>query len=142
MRIDPKILYLRVPNANKGHRGDPIGCIASKLIRDHGRTYVKFGVSVVNSREDFSKQEGRDLALERLNSSTMYCPVLNNHHAPPAEPVHFILDLDESNGKVSALQITHSIMQQIIANRTLPSRAYKAAKNWCREFGKRHNKTA
>jgi len=143
MNNNYKITYIRVKNSNAGHRGDPIGCIASYVtgVKDEQDRQVLFAISVVNSRENFDKKMARKIAVGRLEVS-------NFERRTVTLPEKF-----------TAIEVTYEIMKNITINLPVvtvtvvngvngvetevrfPNRAQQAAKVWCRDYEKRRSVT-
>lgn len=126
-----KIFYIRKPNVNTekfGHRGDPIACVAYVVSKvDDGSedlpySEVRYALATVSNKPDaetgkidqFSKEQGRKLALARLDTM---------RHLGD-ETVNVFTDSEKSS------DITADIMFDLYTDSLTPSRVKKAAKKW------------
>ncbi len=112
MRNHIRIQYLR-DSKNPGGRGNPIGCVAIRLVPSERGSYsIEFAVSVLNPADTFNRAHARQLAIGRLMEN-------------PA----VILGVPKD---VSTHTITSVVMQNVLESKVnfYPDRARKAARRW------------
>ena len=100
--MDYRVMFLR------SEQGRPVGCLAIKLNRK-ART-LEYGVSVLNPADKFDRKVARQLAIGRMTETpTTIGPVLYD---------------------LSMHEISRVVMLTISMDRTMPTRAVKAARLW------------
>lgn len=138
MTSQVKYFYIRTPDQNTekfGHRGRPVACVAYTVSRCRDYTEnndavnrVKYALATVSDRPDeygwidnFSKEEGRELATERLL------------YTNGVECDYLFTDSEKSS------DITADIMFALYSDGLTPSRVKKAAKRWLWPSNNRFN---
>jgi hypothetical protein len=101
-KMNRRIMYLR----DEHYR--PVGCIALSINKDRNR--IRYQVSVLNPVDNFERSLARHIALGRLVEKPFVIRGLNG---------------DENNHEISTY-----VMNDIVKNSKLPSRAKKAAALW------------
>lgn len=112
-----RFTYLRTEptpeQAEEGHRGFPIACIATDYVESDQKAYV--GVSVVHPRDlksDFSKRLARSIAAGRADNTPLEIPVM------------------VANSKATSHEILLSVMKYLQTYHDLPFRVRKAITVW------------
>jgi len=101
-----RVMYLR------DRRGSIVGCIACQVNRS-GHDYVgSYQLSVLNPADKFNRGVARQLAKGRLLESPRHIEL------PTVPSMH---------------EVTERIMQNILLDKNVPTRARKAAQRWLDE---------
>jgi hypothetical protein len=106
-----RITYLRDP------KGQPVGCLAiapiSLLVGSNGAfaNKVSYHLSVLNPADKFDRKLAREIATGRLLKN----PECHTVPVPENADMHMV---------------TRSVMADIMDNKSIPTRAVKAAKQW------------
>jgi hypothetical protein len=107
---EPRWFYLRDENNH------PVGCVASKIEKDNtGTELVKVSISIQNPKDNWNKELGRHIALERLGKEHIFYA----HYAMTSVP------------------IKEGIMNAIAGDKKLPSRFREAAILWLKDAPRR-----
>lgn len=96
-----RIMYLRDSSDR------PVGCLAIRLIRSRG--VAEYNLSVQNPVDNFERAMGRQLAIGRMVESPLSVRISKS------ADMH---------------QVSHAVMNDIVATKGAPTRAVKAAQQW------------
>ncbi len=105
--MNVRITYLR------DVKGQPVGCLAISPISSNGQLghKVSYHLSVLNPSDKFDRKIAKSIAVGRLEKNP------DCHALPVSE-------------NADMHTITRSVMADIASNKSMPSRAVKAAKRW------------
>jgi len=144
-----KYLYVRVKNANHGHRGDPIACVASYLIGNQLRYALSVARHVPNAPEGrwndrlqtyvgsdhFDKNRARKIALGKLSEvrPTRKASRLPDGTEDPESPDVVIWSTIDVADR-TAIGVTKAVFEHLSTAHHAPTHVRKAASVWLTDY--------
>ncbi len=136
-----KYLYVRVKNANVGHRGDPIACVASVLEGD----VLRYSLSVARQvgrissawfdgqvkSDVFDKNLARKIALGKLQSPNATRKALDD-----SDDVVVIWSTVNVTDR-TAVGVTKAVFEDLAIAQHAPTHVHRAAQTWLSDFNNR-----
>jgi len=106
-----RIMYLRDNNNPQG-KGNPIGCLAIDVLKGQdNRIAINYQVSVLHPTDVFDRKLGQLKATSKLDGSPICADVVFEND-------------------ISIHQVSSIVMNHLVSNKKVPTRARKAAARW------------